>query len=148
MIIDHKSFWRRSTVKGGEAADISCMTVDLRIPTMHGRSTFGFCRPDRHCLHQTRSALTFSAGRMQGELHLTKNLVTRTSAPCAYFFAYGWQLRINHTCSGLVTPRDSNGYIIPGMQLPRECLTMCALRDIIPLARSQGSPPRTLMIYL
>ena len=51
----------------------SRMTVDPRIPTIPGRSTSGFHRPGRHCLHQTRSAVRCWASRMNGELHPTKN---------------------------------------------------------------------------
>ena len=64
-----------------------------------------------YCLHQARSAVRCSASRMKGELHPSKNrkrlrmqrfgdiismllsmlihVVIRTSAPCAYFLAYG-----------------------------------------------------------
>ena len=48
------------------------MTIDPRIPTMPGRSTSGFHQPGRHCLHQARSALRYSASRMKGELHPSK----------------------------------------------------------------------------
>ena len=48
-------------------------TIDPRIPTMPGRSTSGFQRPGRHCLHQVRSAVRCSASRMKGELHPSKN---------------------------------------------------------------------------
>ena len=46
---------------GGRVQSLSCMavvcqtvdqTVDPRIPTMPGRSSSGFHRPSRHCLHQ------------------------------------------------------------------------------------------------
>ena len=54
---------------------ISCVGVDPRIRTMPGRSMSGFHRPGRHRVHQARSAVRCSAGRMNGELHLvsTKN---------------------------------------------------------------------------
>ena len=52
----------------------SRVTIDPRIPTMPGRSTSGFHRPDRHCLHQARSAVRCWANRMKGELYPTKNL--------------------------------------------------------------------------
>ena len=51
----------------------SRMTIDPRIPTMPGRSTSGFHQPDRHCLHQARSAVKCSASRMRGKLHPSKN---------------------------------------------------------------------------
>ena len=54
------------------------MTVDARIPTMPGRSTSGFHRPDRHCLHQAPSAVRCWTSRMTGELHHTKNRLIRT----------------------------------------------------------------------
>ena len=70
------------------------MTVDPRIPTMLGRSTSGFHQPDRHCLHQARSAERCSASRTGGELHPFSREgggVFRgerlTSAPCAYILA-------------------------------------------------------------
>ena len=44
---------------GGGVLDVmhghSPMTMDPRILTMPGRSTSGFPRPDRYCLHQARS---------------------------------------------------------------------------------------------
>ena len=39
----------------------SRMTIDYRIPKMPARSTSGFHRPGRSCLHQARNALTCSA---------------------------------------------------------------------------------------
>ena len=33
----------------------SRVTIDPRVPIMPGRSTSGFHRPGRHCLHQARS---------------------------------------------------------------------------------------------
>ena len=47
----------------------SRMTIDLRIATMLGRGASGFHRPGRHCLHQARFAVRFSASRMEDELH-------------------------------------------------------------------------------
>ena len=47
----------------------SRMTIDPRIPTMPGRSTSGFHRLSRHCLHQPRSAIRYSASRMKSEQH-------------------------------------------------------------------------------
>ena len=44
----------------------SRMTIDPCIPTMPGRSSSGFHRPGRHCLHQARSAGRCSASRMEG----------------------------------------------------------------------------------
>ena len=46
------------------------MTIDLRIPTMPGRSTSGFHPPGRHYLHQARRSVKSPASRMKGELHL------------------------------------------------------------------------------
>ena len=40
-------------------------TIDPRIPPMPGRSTSGFHRPGRRCLHQARSAVRCSASRMK-----------------------------------------------------------------------------------
>ena len=51
-------------------AGLSHLTIDPRIPTKPGRSTSGFHRPDRHCLHQARSAVNCWAGRMKGGLYL------------------------------------------------------------------------------
>ena len=51
----------------------SRMTINPRIPTIPGRSTSGLHQPDRHCLHQARSAVRSSASRMKGELHVPKN---------------------------------------------------------------------------
>ena len=44
---------------------------------MPGRSTSGFHRPGRHCLHKARSALRGWASRMKGELHPTKEALLR-----------------------------------------------------------------------
>ena len=41
----------------------SRMAVDPRIATMPGRSTSGFHRPGRHCMHQVRSAVMWFWGR-------------------------------------------------------------------------------------
>ena len=59
--------WGRCThVKHGR----SRMTIDPRTPPMPGRSTSGFRRPGRRCLHQAlRSTLRCWASRMKGELH-------------------------------------------------------------------------------
>ena len=46
----------------------SLKSIDPRISTMLKRRTLGFHRPDRHCLHQARSAVWGSANRMKGEL--------------------------------------------------------------------------------
>ena len=54
-------------------AVIVCVTIDPRIPTMPGRSKSGFNQPDRHCLHQARSAVRCSAISMKSELHPSKN---------------------------------------------------------------------------
>ena len=51
----------------------SHMTIDPRIATMPGRSTSAFHQPDRHCLHQARSAVRCSASCIKGELHPSKN---------------------------------------------------------------------------
>ena len=50
-----------------------CKTIDPRIPTVSGRSTWGFHPPGKHCLHQGRSAVVCSASSVKGELHPTKN---------------------------------------------------------------------------
>ena len=49
------------------------MIIDVRIPTIPGRSTSGFHRPGRHCLHQARSAVRCWASRTKGELHPTQH---------------------------------------------------------------------------
>ena len=46
--------------------------IDPCIPTMPGRSAPGFHRCGRHCLHQARSAVGYSASLMKDELHPTK----------------------------------------------------------------------------
>ena len=51
----------------------SRMTIDPRIPTTPGRSTSGFHRPGRHCLHQAQSAVRWWSSHVKGELHPTKN---------------------------------------------------------------------------
>ena len=66
----------------------SRMTIDPRIPTMPGRSTSGFHRPGRHCLHQARSAVRCSASRMKGELHPTKSRLFG-GFPCKWMTASG-----------------------------------------------------------
>ena len=55
----------------------SRMSIDPRVPTRPGRSTSGFYRPGRHCLHQARSAVRRWASRMKGELHLTNEPLLR-----------------------------------------------------------------------
>ena len=45
-------------------AVVVCMTIDPRTPTMPGRSTSGFLRPGRQCLHQAAKRREVS-----GELH-------------------------------------------------------------------------------
>ena len=60
----------------------SRMTIDPRIPTMPGRSTWGFHHPGRHCLHQARS------GRWGRGIIVLRMAVIRTSigplvSPCA-----------------------------------------------------------------
>ena len=54
------------------------MTIDPRIHTMPGRSTSGFQQPGRHCLHQARSVVRFSASRVKGEMHASKNRARKT----------------------------------------------------------------------
>ena len=49
------------------------LTIDPRIPIMPGRSTTGFHRRDRHCLHQARGAVRCSASRIKGGLHAARN---------------------------------------------------------------------------
>ena len=53
--------------------DRSRKTIGLHIATVPGRRTSGFHQPDRHGLHQARSAVRCSASRMKGELHPSKN---------------------------------------------------------------------------
>ena len=53
-------------------------TIKPRIPTMPGRSMFGFHQPGRHCLHQARSAVRCSASRMKGELHPSESHARKT----------------------------------------------------------------------
>ena len=52
----------------------SRMTIDSRIHTTPGRSTFGFHRPGKHCSHQARSAVRCSAERGGGGAN---NILTR-----------------------------------------------------------------------
>ena len=63
--------------EGGRLLDIthgrSRMTIDPRISTIPGRSSPGFHRPGRHCLHQVRSTVRCPASRMKGGMYLTKN---------------------------------------------------------------------------
>ena len=51
----------------------SRMTIDLRIPTMPGRSASGFYQLGRHCLHQARSAVSCLASPMKDELRPSKS---------------------------------------------------------------------------
>ena len=68
----------------GDERDILCAhfmrsrsrkTVDPLIPTMPGGSTSNFHRPGGHRAHQPRSTVRFSASRVKGEVHSTKNHV-------------------------------------------------------------------------
>ena len=56
------------------------MTIDRHIPTMPVRSTLGLHRPDRHCLHQARSACEVLGAN--GDLHPTENEGGGYSIPC------------------------------------------------------------------
>ena len=68
----------------------SRMTIDLRIPTMPGRSTSSFHQPGRKCLHQARSSREVFGESHEGRTaSFQEPIVKRTSAPCAYFLAYG-----------------------------------------------------------
>ena len=59
--------------------------IDLRIPTMPGRSMLGFHRRGSHCLHQARSSVRcLAASRMKGELHRTKNRLWRGEGGAAF----------------------------------------------------------------
>ena len=53
--------------------DRSRTTIAPLIPAMPGRSTSGFHRPGRNCLHQARSTARCWASIKKGELHPTKN---------------------------------------------------------------------------
>ena len=64
-----KKLWIGCTMGGGCTHVIhgrSRTTVDPRITTTPGRIASGFHGPGRHCLHQARSAVRCSAGRMKG----------------------------------------------------------------------------------
>ena len=66
--------WPLSETKGGCARFVHgrCrMAIDPRIPTMPGRSTSGFHRLGRHCLHQTRSAVRRLTSRMKESGEIT-----------------------------------------------------------------------------
>ena len=87
------------------------MTIDARIPTMPARSTSGFHRPGRHCLHQVRSAVRCSASRMKGELHPAQNrflgglrLLVRT------FLDMDDSLELIKLFSGVASSTECNGY--------------------------------------
>ena len=64
--------WSMSTLRGCTHVmhGRSRMTIDPRIPTMPGRSTSGFHRPGRHCLHQARNAVRCWASRMKVALSI------------------------------------------------------------------------------
>ena len=64
----------------------SRVTIDLRIPTMPGRSTSGFHRPDRHCLQRARSTVGCRVSFMEGELHPAKNYLCG-GLPCVWVTA-------------------------------------------------------------
>ena len=87
----------KATIGGGEGGCTqfvhghSRMTIDPRIPTMPGRSTSGFHQPGRHCLHQasTKRREVFGESHEGWAASFQEPLVRRTSAPSAYFLAYG-----------------------------------------------------------
>ena len=88
----------------------SRMTIEPRIPTMTGRSTSRFHRSGRRHLHQARSAVRCSVGRMKGELHPSRYaepLVRRS------FLASGWQASNESICfpvcvgKGLVSTKST-----------------------------------------
>ena len=45
----------------------SIKTIDPRIPTTPGRSTSGFQKPGRHCVHQARGAVKCSVSHRGGD---------------------------------------------------------------------------------
>ena len=51
----------------------SRMTIDLRIPTIPGRSTSYFHRPSVHGYHQARRGVWCLVSRIEGELHVPPN---------------------------------------------------------------------------
>lgn len=61
--------------------------VNPRIPFILGRSTSGIYRQGRHCLHQSRSALSGSASFMYGKLTPSKSHVLDG---LAYGLHYQW----------------------------------------------------------
>ena len=81
--------------------DHSRITIDSRIPTMPGRSTLGFHRPGRHCLHQARSAVGCWARRMKVDLRPTKNHFFRR-----VFLYMDDSVKLIDLFSGVATSRD------------------------------------------
>ena len=63
----------------------SRMNIKPSIHTMPGRHMLGVHRPGRHCSHQAKSAMRYSAGSTSNELHPTKNL-TRGRRSYGYLF--------------------------------------------------------------
>ena len=59
---------------------LSRIFIDARIPATRRRGTLGNHRSGRHRVHQARSAVRFSASRIKGELHPTKNLFARRTS--------------------------------------------------------------------
>ena len=120
----------------------SLKTIDTRIPTMPRRSTSGFHRPGRYCVHQAQSGVRFSASRMKGELYSGKKHL-RGGLPHLVRTLLLMDDSFEVIClfSGVATSRDSNGDTV---YLPRGWLTTCTLRGITPLTRSYGLALRTI----
>ena len=86
----------------------SRMTIDSRIPTMPGRSTYvGFSPTQADVLlpHQARSAVGCWANRMKGEPHPSKNRFLRR-----VFLHTDDGVNELILFSGVATSRDSNGF--------------------------------------
>ena len=85
-------------------------------------------------MHQARNAMGCSASRIKGELHPAKNRLRGRLAHLVRTFLYiDDSFELMFLFSGVAISRDRNR---DTMQPPRRSLTVCTLRDIIPLARS------------
>ena len=96
---------------------------------MLGRSSSGFHRLGRHCVHQARSAVSCLASLMKSwAVSYEVPLVRRTSAPCAHFVAHRMEAPNELICFPM-RPFSEKATEIHCTYL----VGSCALRYIIPV---------------
>ena len=113
--------------------DRSCMPIDPRIPTLPGRTTFGFHRPGRRCLHQGRSAVRCPTSQTKGEMHpsisreadMYMDGISNESASISQRFV--WSGHSNYLVGALPhAPRDATIPLVrrKGFATPRKMISL------------------------